>query len=83
MKSDSFSVSEIVVKNLEVPGPATLPKNLQADVSLNAKGSLQAATVRGPEGFVAKIAPQDDGVSFEVTAAGFTVGSGSRLAMSA
>ena len=73
VKSDSFSVAEIVVKNLEVPGPATLPKNLQADVSLNAKGSLQAATVRGPEGFVAKIAPQDDGVSFEVTAAGFTV----------
>ena len=73
VKSDSFSVAEIVVKNLEVPGPATLPKSLQADVSLNAKGSLQAATVRGPEGFVAKIAPQDDGVSFEVTAAGFTV----------
>jgi len=73
VKSDSFSVAEIVVKSLEVPGPATLPKNLQADATLNAKGSLQSATVRGPDGLVAKIAPQDDGVSFDVTAAGFTV----------
>jgi len=73
VKSDTFSVSEIVVKNLEVPGPATLPKKLEADVSLNAKGALQSATVRGPDGLVAKLIPQEDGVSFDVTAAGFTV----------
>jgi len=73
VKSDTFSVSEIVVKNLEVPGPATLPKKLEDDVSLNAKGSLQSATVRGPDGLVAKLVPQEDGVSFDVTAAGFTV----------
>src|SRR5207302_4594869 len=29
--------------------------------------------VRGPDGLVAKIAVQDDGVSFEATAAGFTL----------
>ena len=73
LKSERFSVDEIFVENLEVPGPATLPKSLQADASLDAKGRLKNATVRGPDGLVAKIAVQDDGISFEATAAGFTV----------
>ncbi|HZE59615.1 MAG TPA: hypothetical protein VE085_03590 [Burkholderiales bacterium] len=73
LKSERFSVDEIVVKSLEIPGPATLPKSLQADASLDATGRLKSATVRGPDGLVAKIAVQDDGVSFEATAAGFTL----------
>jgi hypothetical protein len=73
VKSDGFSVGEIVVKNLQLPGPATLPKDLQADIALDAKGALKSATVRGPDGLVAKIATQDDGVAFDVTAAGFVV----------
>jgi hypothetical protein len=56
-----------------VPGPATLPKSLQADIALNAKGAMKTVTVRGPDALVAKITPQDDGVIFELTAAGFTL----------
>ena len=73
VKSDSFTVERIVVKSLEVPGPATLPKSLQADIALDAKGALKNATLRGPDALVAKITPQGDGVIFEVTAAGFTL----------
>jgi hypothetical protein len=73
VKSDSFTVERIVVKSLEVPGPATLPKSLQADIALDAKGGMKNATVRGPDALVAKITPQDDGVIFELTAAGFTL----------
>ncbi|TMH66891.1 MAG: hypothetical protein E6H57_12840 [Betaproteobacteria bacterium] len=73
VKSDSFTVERIVVKSLEVPGPATLPKSLQADIALDAKGGMKSATVRGPDALVAKITPRDDGVIFELTAAGFTL----------
>src|SRR5439155_23608847 len=73
VKSEGLSVEHIVVKSLEVPGPATLPKSLQADVAVDSKGALRNATVRGPDGLVAKITPQDDGVVYELTAAGFTL----------
>jgi hypothetical protein len=73
VKSDGFTVERIVVKDLRLPGPATLPKSLQADVVLDAKGALKTATLRGPDGLVAKITPREGGVSFELTAAGFTL----------
>ena len=73
VRSDGFSVEQIVIKNLEVPGPATLPKSLQADIALDARGAVKSATLRGPDGLVARIAPRGEGVSFEVTAAGFTL----------
>src|SRR6267142_259319 len=73
VKSDGFSVEQFVIKSLEVPGPATLPKSLQADIALNEKGTMKSATLRGPDGLLAKLVPQDDGVRFEMTAAGFTL----------
>jgi hypothetical protein len=73
VKSDGLTVEHFVIKNLEVPGPATLPQTLQADIALDAKGALKNATLRGPDGLVARIAPQAGGVSFEATAAGFTL----------
>ncbi|HEY5896896.1 MAG TPA: hypothetical protein VIV54_04975 [Burkholderiales bacterium] len=73
VRADNFRVERIVVKNLELPGPATLPKALQADVLLDAKGAMRSATVRGPDGLVAKLAPKDDGVDVDVVAVGFTL----------
>jgi hypothetical protein len=73
VRSDGFTVEQIVIKSLEVPGPATLPRSLQADVALTAQGTIRSATLRGPDGLVARISPQGEGMIFEVTAAGFTL----------
>ena len=71
VRGDNFSIEEIVVKSLDVPGPATLPKNLQADIVLDARGAMRNATLRGPDGLVAKIVAKERGVDFDVHAAGF------------
>jgi hypothetical protein len=73
VKPDSLAVERIVVKSLQLPGPAVMPKDLQADLQLNAKGALRAATVHGPDGLIAKIVPKEDSVEFDVLAAGFTL----------
>ncbi len=71
VRGDNFSVEEIVVKSLDLPGSATLPKSLQAEVRLDAKGAMRNAIVRGPDGLLAKIIAKEDGVDFDVHAAGF------------
>jgi hypothetical protein len=73
VKADNLAVDRIVVKDLELPGPAVMPKGLQADAQLDGKGALRSATVRGPDGLVAKIVPKEGSVEFDVIAAGFTL----------
>ena len=73
VKADNLAVDRIVVKSLELPGPAVMPKSLQADAQLDAKGALRTATLRGPDGLVAKITPKEGAVDFDVVAGGFTL----------
>ena len=74
VRGDNFSVSSITVKNLQLPGPATLPKDLVAEATLDARGALRAAKVEGPDGLLAKLTPKQDGsIDFEVIAGGFTL----------
>lgn len=73
VKSENLSIGRIVVKSLELPGPAVLPKSLQADIVLDGKGAMRAATLRGPDGLVAKLVPKDQSIDFDVVAAGFTL----------
>ena len=73
VKADNLAVDRIVVKSLELPGPAVLPKSLQADAQLDGKGALRSATLRGPDGLVARIVPKDGMVDFDVVAGGFTL----------
>ncbi|HUQ77003.1 MAG TPA: hypothetical protein VM183_19950 [Burkholderiales bacterium] len=73
VKTDNFVIHRIVVKNLELPGPAVMPKSLLADIALDAKGAVGTATVRGPDGLVAKIVPKQEAFEFDVVAAGFTL----------
>jgi hypothetical protein len=74
VRADKFSVSSITVKNLQLPGPATLPKDLLAELTLDARGTLRSAKVEGPDGLVAKLTPKEDGsIDFEVLAGGFTL----------
>jgi hypothetical protein len=73
VKADNLAIDRIVVKSLELPGPAVMPKSLQADAQLDAKGALRSATLRGPDGLVAKIIPKDGAVEFDVIAGGFTL----------
>ena len=73
VKADNLIVDRVVVKSLELPGPAVMPKSLQADALFDAKGALRTATLRGPDGLVAKITPKQGAVDFDVVAGGFTL----------
>jgi hypothetical protein len=75
LKSDTFSVGRVVLKNVELTGPLVLPKGLELEVAYDWQGAVMAATVRGPEGLLAKLAPAPKGSAIEVdmSAASFTL----------
>ncbi|MFN2643891.1 MAG: hypothetical protein ABR570_02795 [Burkholderiales bacterium] len=82
VRADNFTVSRLVIKNLELPGPAALPKGLTAEVALNAKGAMASATVRGPDGLLAKLTPKEHTIEFDVLAGGFTLPVAPRITLS-
>jgi len=74
VRADNLSVASVTIKNLQLPGPATLPKDLFAEAAFDARGTLRSAKVEGPDGLVAKLTPKQDGsIDFEVLAGGFTL----------
>ncbi len=74
VRADNLSVASLTIKNLQLPGPATLPKDLFAEAAFDARGTLRSAKVEGPDGLVAKLTPKQDGsIDFEVLAGGFTL----------
>ena len=74
VRADNLSISSVTIKNLQLPGPATLPKDLLAEATFDARGALRSAKVEGPDGLVAKLAPKEDGsINFEAFAGGFTL----------
>jgi len=82
VRANNFSVSRIVVKNLELPGPATLPKGLSAEVRLNARGAMASADVYGPDGLHAKLTPRERTIEFDVLAGGFPLPIGPQITLS-
>jgi hypothetical protein len=70
VKADNFVVGRIVVRGLELTGPAVLPKPLEADLVYGEDGSLRSATVRGPDTFLARITPGTNNIEYVVTASG-------------
>src|SRR5437868_7127727 len=81
VRANNFSVSRIVVKNLELPGPATLPKGLSAEVRLNARGAMASADVYGPDGLHAKLTPRERTIEFDVLAGGFPLPIGPQITL--
>jgi hypothetical protein len=74
VRADNLSISSVTIKNLQLPGPATLPKDLFAEATFDARGTLRSAKVEGPDGLVAKLTPKQDGsIDFDVLAGGFTL----------
>jgi len=74
VRAQNLSVATITVKNLQLPGPATLPKDLMAEAAFDSRGTLRSATLEGPDGLLAKLMPKEDGsINFEVLAGGFTL----------
>jgi hypothetical protein len=73
VRGDNFRVERIIVKSLQLPGPAVLPKSMQADIQLDGRGTMRVATIRGPDGLLAKLTPKDASIEFDVIAAGFTL----------
>lgn len=70
VKADNFSVARIVVRRLELTGPAVLPKPLEADLVYGEDGMLRSATVRGPDTLLARITPGENSIEYIVTASG-------------
>jgi hypothetical protein len=71
--ADNFSVAQVIARKLELPGRLALPKDLQAELGLNADGAVRLATLRGADGLVVKIEPKDGSLSFSLDAGRFTV----------
>jgi len=82
LRANNFSVERLVIKNLELPGPATLPKGLTAEVLLNARGAMSSAVIRGPDNLHAKLLPKDRNVDFDVVAGGFPLPLGPQITLS-
>jgi AsmA-like C-terminal region len=73
VKGDNFSVGRIAARNIEFAGPLALPKGLEFEVLYDAAGMARAATVRGPEGLVAKLTLKGAQAEFDTSAASFTL----------
>ncbi|HSU75697.1 MAG TPA: hypothetical protein VLI89_01415 [Burkholderiales bacterium] len=74
VRADNLAISTVTIKNLQLPGPATLPKDLLAEAAFDSRGRLRSAKVEGPDGLVAKLTPKEDGsINFEAFAGGFTL----------
>ena len=73
VKSDTFSVGRIVLKNVEFTGPLALPKGLEFEVIYDDAGMVRAAFVRGPEALAAKLAPKGQAIEVEMSASSFTL----------
>jgi hypothetical protein len=71
--SDNFSVGKVVVRNLELAGPLALPKDLQAEVSLDPAGTVRGATLRGAGGLLARLDVQGGNVEFGLDASTFAL----------
>jgi len=71
--ADNFAVAQVIARKLELPGRLVLPKDLQAELGLNADGAVRLATLRGADGLVAKIEPKDGNLNFSLDAGRFTV----------
>src|SRR3954467_5359204 len=82
VRADNFRVDRLVIKNLDLPGPATLPKGLIAEVHLNKSGAMSNAVVRGPDNLHAKLTPREHTVEFDVVASGFPLPIGPQITLS-
>ena len=71
VKSENFSVERIRAQPLELPGPLALPKDLDAEIALDARGAVRTVSVRGPDGLFARLTPKGSNVEFDVVAGGF------------
>jgi hypothetical protein len=70
-KSDNLKVPRVTLRNLKLSGPLPLPP-LDGELQLDG-GALRTATLRGPEGLVAKLDAKGDTVQFDVSTAQFTL----------
>lgn len=71
VKGSRLSVERIKIRDLALPGRLVLPKPLEADISLDARGMLRSASVRGPDGLDARVVPKGEALELQATAAGF------------
>ncbi|MGQ0543753.1 MAG: hypothetical protein ACT4P3_00255 [Betaproteobacteria bacterium] len=71
--ADNFSVARVLVRGLQLSGPLAMPKDLQAELSLDANGAVRLATLRGPDGLVGRLEPQGGNFEFSLDAGIFTL----------
>jgi hypothetical protein len=70
-KGDALTISQVSLRNLKLSGALPLPP-LDGEVHL-VDGGVRTATLRGPEGLVAKLGVKDEVIEFDVGTAQFTL----------
>jgi hypothetical protein len=73
VKAENFSVARLVAKNLELVGPLTLPKGLEAELQYNADGTVRAGTIRGPEALLVRLVPKGEAIGVEMSASSLSL----------
>ena len=71
LKGDSFSVGRLVARNVELTGPLVLPKGLEFELTYDGAGVVRSATVRGPDGLLARLSTKGQALEFDMSAASF------------
>jgi hypothetical protein len=72
IKPGNFSVERISAKKMKLEGPLTLPQ-VDGELVFDAAGGVSAATLRGADNLVVKLAPKENQVEFEMSAGSFTI----------
>jgi hypothetical protein len=70
LKTGRTTVERVKVRELTLPGSLALPKPLEAEAMLDARGVLRSATLRGPDSLYVQITPKGDVLQLEATAGG-------------
>ena len=71
IQGSNFKTSRVIAKELELPGPLSLPKKLEADIVLDAEGAPRSLTIRGPDNFAARLAAKGGAFDIEASAGSF------------
>jgi hypothetical protein len=66
-KGGALKEGRIVARGAQLDGPAKLPA-LDAEVALGADGRIKSATIRGPDGLLAKLASKGGDLALEASA---------------
>jgi hypothetical protein len=72
INTGNFSVARVLAQDFKADGALPLPP-LAVELAFGPDGAMRSASVRGPDGLVAKLVPKGGEVQFDLTANRFTL----------